>query len=86
MSKNFLNKIYYKVGILDGDSGDIISEYATQLPIINGFVVHKKLMDFMHEVHGDNIIVLLDKREGNPPSMLPKIVVNIPKPNNCSNY
>lgn len=66
MSKNSQNKFYYELGVTR--NGELIEEYVTDLPIIRkGGVVYEKFMNFIKELHGNNIVVLWNKKSGSLP-------------------
>lgn len=66
MSKNSQNKFYYELGVTR--NGELIEEYVTDLPIIRkGGIVYEKFMNFIKELHGNNIVVLWNKRSGSLP-------------------
>lgn len=85
MSKNSQNNYYYEVGVFNGS--DLIYEYVTTLPIVrqNG-LVHDKLMNLIKKEHGDGVLVLFNKKEGNLPNdNRPIIDINLP-PEPTLNY
>ena len=67
MSKNIQNDYYYEICVINRNS-NIIQEYVTPLPIVKGNgIVQDKLIKLMKEKHGDDIFVLFNKKDGNPP-------------------
>lgn len=66
MSKNSQNKFYYELGVTR--NGELIEEYVTNLPIIRkGEVMYEKFVDFIKGLHGNDIVVLWNKKSGTPP-------------------
>ena len=81
MSKNSQNKTYYEIGVLSSDKKDVIAEYVTALPIIsNSRTIYEKLMDYLKSIHGNNIIVVWNEREGVVPRDKDEIRIKLPKP------
>lgn len=66
MSKNSQNKFYYELGVTQ--NGKLIEEYVTDLPIIRkGEVMYERFVDFIKKLHGDNILILWNKKTGSLP-------------------
>ena len=66
MSKNSQIKFYYELGVTQ--NGKLIEEYVTDLPIIRkGEVVYERFVDFIKKLHGDNILILWNKKTGSLP-------------------
>lgn len=65
MSKNSQNKFYYELGVTQ--NGKLIEEYVTDLPIMKGEVVYERFVDFIKKLHGDNILILWNKKTGSLP-------------------
>ena len=81
MSKNSQNKTYYEIGVLSSDKKDVIAEYVTVLPIIStSRTIYEKLMDYLKSIHGNNIIMVWNEREGVMPRDKDEIKIKLPKP------
>ena len=66
MSKNSQIKFYYELGVTQ--NGKLIEEYVTDLPIIRkGEVMYERFVDFIKKLHGDNILILWNKKTGSLP-------------------
>ena len=79
MSKNYQNKEYYEIGIFSISQKRIVKEYVTELHIVEGGVVHALLMKFLYRENPGNIMVLLNKRNGNLPNDNRDVIkINIP--------
>lgn len=66
MSKNSQIKFYYELGVTQ--NGKLIEEYVTDLPIIRkGEVVYERFVDFIKKLHGNNILILWNKKMGSLP-------------------
>jgi len=79
MSKNYQNNEYYEIGIFSIPQKCIVKEYVTELHIVEGEVIHAQLMNFLHQENPGNIIVLLNKRNGNLPNDNRDVIkINIP--------
>jgi len=66
MSKNSQIKFYYELGVTQ--NGKLIEEYVTDLPIIRkGEIVYERFVDFIKKLHGDNILILWNKKMGSLP-------------------
>lgn len=79
MSKSSQNKEYYEIGIYSPESSDVVAEYVTQLPIVEGGRIHQKLMDFIYKKHSQYIFVLFNKKNGAIPKDKDEIKLRIPK-------
>lgn len=63
MSKNSQNKFYYEIGVTRG--GELLEEYTTELPVIRkGNIIDEKLISLLKKVHGNDICVLYNKKNG----------------------
>ncbi len=79
MLKNCQNKEYYEIGIFSISQKRIVKEYVTELPIIERGVVHTLLMKFLYQENPGNIMVLLNKKNGNLPNDNRGVIkINIP--------
>lgn len=76
------NKYYYEIGVIKANDpkSTIIAEYVTALPIIKYGIAHNKFVDYLHDLHGDNILILMNKKEGKMPKDSRLVIdINIPK-------
>ena len=80
MSKSSQNNFYYEVAVYSSDLKEVVAEYVTRLPIIKkGHWIHEKLTNLLKIEHGENIMVLWNKKYGEmPKNNLSVIDVNIP--------
>ena len=47
-------------------NNDLIWEYTTSLPIISkGDIIHEELINYLKNLHGEDIIILTNKKNGN---------------------
>jgi len=68
MSKNYQDKEYYEIGIFSISQKHIMKEYVTELPIVDGCVVESRLMKLLYDENPGDMIVLLNKKNGNLPN------------------
>ncbi len=79
MSKNSQDNFYYEIGVTR--NGNLIKEYVTKLPIIQGdSLVHNSIVGYLKKLHGYDVVLLLNKKNGNlPKDSRPIIDIEIPK-------
>jgi hypothetical protein len=80
MSKSCQNKFYYEIGVV-GRKGELLEEYVTDLPIVSkGSVVYEKFANFVRKLHGNDILIIWNKRDGSLPNdNRPKIDIELPR-------
>jgi hypothetical protein len=80
MSKNSQNSIYYEIGVVNR-KGELLEEYVTDLPIVSkGSVVYEKFANFVRKLHGGDILILWNKRDGSLPNdNRPRIDIELPR-------
>ena len=79
MSKSGVNKFYYEIGVTRGS--ELLEEYVTDLPIVSkGDVVYEKFVDFVKKLHGNDVLILLNRKSGSLPNdNRPRIDIEIPR-------
>ena len=64
MSKNYQDKKYYEIGIFSLSKKHIINEHVTDLPIVDGGVIHESLAEFLRNENPGDIMILFNIKDG----------------------
>ena len=77
MSKSFQDK-YYEI-LVTSTNGVEEHKYVTKLPIVKGQTVNRTFVEFMKKVHGDNILIVYNEKNGKMPGNIDEVDVWLPQ-------